>query len=325
LSQIFEVRKAFKPYEYPKIISFKEAIQHSYWLVSEWNFMSDVQDFDTVLGESEKNIIKNCLLAISQIEVSVKEFWGKLGERFPKSEFKQVGYVFAESEVRHADAYSHLLDKLNLNADFEMILQNPVIQGRIDYLTKYLKGASQSSDENFTMNLSLFSLFIENVSLFSQFLIIRSFNKHKNVLKDIDNVISATFREETIHALLGTEIISYIKRENPDWFNDDFYKKLGRACHKAYAAEAKIVDWIFDGAELDFITKDDVKEFIKYRFNESIVMIGGQPVFDIDKDILKNTQWFIEEIVGNINVDFFHKKSSNYSKKQKSFREEDLF
>ena len=145
---IFTRRTAFKPFEYPEMEKFKESIQHSYWLVSEWNFASDIQDFHVKLSESEKNVIKNTLLAISQIEVSVKKFWTKLGDRFPKPEFEQVGVTFGESEIRHADAYSHLLQVLDLNDDFALLLENPVIQGRVEYLTKYLKGASDSSNEN---------------------------------------------------------------------------------------------------------------------------------------------------------------------------------
>ena len=52
------------------------------------------------------------MLAISQIEVAVKSFWGDLYHRIPKPEIGSVGSTFAESEVRHADAYSHLLEIL---------------------------------------------------------------------------------------------------------------------------------------------------------------------------------------------------------------------
>src|SRR5690606_32712627 len=229
-------------FEYPDVIEYKNAINHSYWLVSEWNFISDVQDFNVQLTDYERNVIKNTLLAISQIEVSVKKFWTKLGDRFPKSEFEQVGVTFGESEVRHADAYSHLLQVLGLNDDFNLLLENPVIQGRVDYLTKYLRGAADNSNENFTLTLTLFSIFIENVSLFSQFVIIKSFNKYKNCLKDIDNVVQATMKEEMIHALLGVYLIKEIKKEFPEWFDDEFYNKLYRACKKAYEAESKIID-----------------------------------------------------------------------------------
>lgn len=322
---IFSKRLAFKPFEYPEILEYKNAINHSYWLVSEWNFLSDIHDFNVNLNSIEKNAIKNALLAISQIEVSVKKFWTKLGDRFPKAEFEQVGVTFGESEVRHADAYSHLLEVLGFNDEFELLLQNPIIQGRVDYLTKYLKGASENSDENYTLTLTLFSIFIENISLFSQFLIIKSFNKHLNVLKDIDNVVQATQKEERLHAMFGIYVINQIRKEFPNWFNEDFYEKLYRACKKAYLAECNIVEWILEKGELKFLSKDTIKEFIKNRLNENIKMIGGQNIFDIDTEKLKNVKWFDDEIHAEVNTDFFHKKSVNYSKKVKSIKAEDLF
>lgn len=321
---IFDKRTAFKPFEYPDILQFKDAIRHSYWIHTEWNFTSDIHDFKK-LDLVEQNAIKNALLAISQIEVSVKKFWTLLGERFPKSEFDQVGVTFGESEVRHADAYSHLLEVLGLNTDFDMLLENPVIQGRVDYLTKYLRGASENSNQNYTLTLTLFSIFVENVSLFSQFLVIKSFNKYKNILKDIDNVVQATQKEEQIHATFGVQLLKIIHKEYPEWFNDEFYEKLQRACKKAYEAEVKIIDWIFEAGELSFLTKDVVVEFIKGRFNESLKMIGAEPIFNVDQEKVKELQWFNDEILADVNSDFFYKKPVTYSKKMQAFQAEDLF
>lgn len=613
MSSIFTKRVAFKPYEYPEVLAYKDAINHSYWLVSEWNFLSDIHDFNVKLNDSQKNAVKNTLLAISQIEVSVKKFWTKLGERFPKAEFEFVGVTCGESECfdkltevltnngwklfkdldksdmvaqfnikdnsidfvvpinyiekqydgmmhhyhsddtdlmvtpnheillmhprlkkyfkkkssdgiwsrnyryplagkangknskkfsnvdrlliaiqadgsiygdrgfsfnkkkkrvksllnslninyeestteikallpesievdinqiknfgyinmeeidydycvrfmegvklwdskikreyfkykhsnleavdkvqaiaclanlstnkirksgslninihnkkiypdrsevpyndkvycvevpsgaivtrrnrhvaisgncRHAEAYSHLLQVLNLNNDFSKLLEVPAIQGRVDYLSKYLKNSNSSDNKDYLLTLTLFSLFIENISLFSQFIIIKSFNKHMNVLKDIDNVIQATQKEETIHALLGVYIVNQIKKENPEWFNDSFYDRIYKASKKAFMAEAKIVDWIFEEGELDFLSKDTIKEFIKDRFNESIRMIGGKDIFDIDKSKLENVKWFNDEIYAEVNTDFFHKRPVSYSKKMQPITSEDLF
>ena len=322
---IFDKRVAFKPFEYPEVMEYINAINHSYWIHTEWNFTADVQDFHVKLSPVEQNAIKNTLLAISQIEISVKSFWGNLGNRFPKPELNAVGATFAESEVRHERAYSHLLEVLNLNDDFELLLENPVIQGRVEYLTKYIKGAADNNKEAYTLALTLFSLFIENVSLFSQFAVIKSFNKHKNILKDIDNVVQATQKEEMLHALLGVYIVNQIKSEFPEWFDADFYAKIHRACKKAYVAEAKIIDWIFEDGELDFIPKAVLCEFIKYRFNESVQMIGADPVFEIDDDLLSQLQWFNEEIYAETNTDFFNKKPVTYSKKTQSITADDLF
>jgi hypothetical protein len=43
---IFDKRVAFKPFEYPEITEYKDAINHSYWLVSEFNFLSDIHGRD---------------------------------------------------------------------------------------------------------------------------------------------------------------------------------------------------------------------------------------------------------------------------------------
>ena len=322
---IYDKRAAFKPYEHPEIIRFKEAINHAYWLFSEFNFTADVHDFHKTLTPIQKNAIKNTLLAISQIEISVKKFWRQLGDRIPKAEFEQVGVTFAESEVRHADAYSHLLQVLGMNDDFALLLENPVIQGRVNYLTKYLAGAADSSNEKYALTLTLFSLFIENVSLFSQFLIIKSFNKNLNILKDIDNVVQATQKEEQIHALFGAELIRIIKAEFPEWFNDAFYQKVIRASKKAFEAESGIIDWIFEDGELEFLPKDVVKEFIKQRFNESLEMIGCPAAFVPDQNLLKDVAWFNEELHVEVNSDFFNKKPVTYSKKVQSITAGDLF
>lgn len=322
---IFTKRLEFKPFEYPNIIEYKNAINHSYWLVSEWNFVSDIQDFNTRLSKEEQNIIKNTLLSISQIEVAVKKFWARLGDRFPKPEFDQVGITFGESEIRHADAYSHLLQVLNLNDDFKELMKNECILGRVNYLSKYLKDSDQKSNEEYTFTLTLFSIFVENISLFSQFVIIKSFNKYKNCLKDIDNVVQATQKEEIIHAMFGFYLINQIKKEQPQWFGEDFYSKLETATLKAFEAESLIIDWIFELGEPSFLTKVTLKEFIKDRFNESLLSIGAKPVFLVDQTEITKLKWFNEEILAEVNSDFFYKKPVTYSKKTKSITSGDLF
>jgi len=86
-----------------------------------------------------------------------------------------------------------------------------------------------------------------------------------------------------------------------------------------------IVDWIYNGSDLDFLPKEIVKEFVKDRFNQSLKAIGLQPMFQTDKEKLKETAWFVEETLSTKNIDFFVKRSVAYSKKTKSFTEDDLF
>ncbi|MCL6265427.1 ribonucleotide-diphosphate reductase subunit beta [Flagellimonas myxillae] len=324
-SNIFEKRINLKPYEYPQLYEYVPAIRHSYWIHTEFNFTSDIQDFKSRLTEVERSAIKNTMLAISQIEVAVKTFWGDIYHRMPKPEIGSVGATFAESEVRHHDAYSHLLEILGLNKEFETLKKKPVIMKRVQYLETALKNAKSEDNKEYAESILLFSLFIEHVSLFSQFLIIMAFNKHKNMFKGISNVVEATSKEEQIHGDFGIDVINIIKKENPTWFDAEYQQTIQELCDKAYVAESKIVDWIFEEGELDFLPKDVVNEFIKNRFNNSLESIGIQKMFEIDQALIKQTEWFDDEIIGTKHGDFFVKRSINYSKRTQSITSDDLF
>ncbi|TYB78692.1 ribonucleotide-diphosphate reductase subunit beta [Bizionia myxarmorum] len=324
-SNIFEKRINLKPYEYPELYEYVPAIRHSYWIHTEFNFTSDVQDFKTLLSGPEQTAIKNTMLAISQIEVAVKNFWGELYHRMPKPEIGSVGATFAESEVRHHDAYSHLLEVLGLNEEFKNLKKKPVIMKRVQYLETALKNAKSDDNKEYSESVLLFSLFIEHVSLFSQFLIIMAFNKHKNMLKGISNVVEATSKEEQIHGDFGIDLIKIIKAENPDWFDEEYEIRIQDMCREAFESESKIIDWIFEDGELDFLPKNLINEFIKHRFNNSLESIGIGKIFEIDKNLLAGTEWFDDEIIGTKHGDFFVKRSINYSKRTQSITSDDLF
>lgn len=132
-------------------------------------------------------------------------------------------------------------------------------------------------------------------------------------------------REETLHAMFGAYIINEIREEYPEWFNAEFEVKFHRACRKAYEAELGIVKWIYDNGELDDLPLEVVDEFLKYRFNESMQMIGIKPIFEVDYEKIKQVDWFLTELRVQVQPDFFYKKSNNYSKHTKPVTASDLF
>jgi len=322
---IFMPRENIMPYEYPSLLDYKDAIRHSYWIDTEYNFTTDIDDFKTKVTEEEREVIKRTMLAIAQIEVNVKTFWADLYKRMPITEIGDVGMTFAESEVRHKDAYARLLRILGLEEEFKTVVEIPAIAGRIKYLKKYLDGSRSRDNKMYTKSVLLFSLFIEHVSLFSQFLIMMSFNKEKNLFKGISNVVEATSKEEDIHGNFGAEIINIIKSENPEWFDEEFEELIYSACMKAYAAECDILNWIFENGELTFLPKETIENFIRNRFNNSLSKIGMNPIFDVDSNLLAATKWFDVEITATKEGDFFYKKSIDYNKKSKAITEDDLF
>ena len=322
---IFDYRRNYKPFEYPEVLEFTDAINKSFWVHSEVDFTADTQDFLSHLNEAEKNSIKNALLAIAQIEVSVKTFWGNLYNHLPKPEFNGLGSTFAECEFRHSEAYSRLLEVLGYNDEFQDLNSIPIIKERVDYLQSALSYSNSDDKKQYANTLILFSILIENVSLFSQFAIILSFTRFKGYMKNVSNIIAWTSIDEQLHANAGIYIVNKIKEENPEFFDSESINKIRLMVKESIDIESRLLDWIFEQGELEFINKIDLLNFMKYRTDESLVKIGIEPVFNIPFEAYQPMAWFEKEVFSNSMDDFFAKRPVDYTKHDKSITASDLF
>lgn len=322
---IFEEQISRKPDRYPWTQDFIEAMHNGFWTDKEFSFSSDVQDFRVSLTEQEQEIITRALATIGQLEISVKKFWAKLGDNLPHPSINDMGYVMANTEVIHGDAYERLLEVLGINDAFEKILELESIKGRVNYLRKHLHKFHSDNKKQFIYSLILFTLFVENIALFSQFYTIGWFGRFKNVLKDTNKQVEYTSREEALHGMIGMKLINVIRKEHPELFDKELEEKILGEAKDALKYEMQIVEWIVNGYDSEKLNSKILKEFIKNRMNESLKEIGYSAIFDVDKELLSKTMWFEEQVLGNNSTDFFHSRSVEYSKKSKSFDAEDLF
>lgn len=322
---IFDKRINYKPFEYPEVLQFTDAINKSFWVHSEIDFTADIQDFHSHLTPKQQNAVKRSLLAIAQIEVAVKSFWGNLYNHCPKPELNGLGSTFAECEFRHSEAYSRLVEVLGYNDEFEKLVHVPVIKERIDYLTRALHNTKSDDKREYTKALILFTILIENVSLFSQFAIILSFPRFKGWMKNVSNIIAWTSVDEQVHANAGIFLINKIKEEYPEVVNEASTEKIIDMVRESIRIEEKIIDWIFGEGELEIIRKADLIRFIKFRVDESLEKIGIKPQFNITAEEYKPMKWFEEEVFANSLDDFFAKRPVDYTKHDKSITANDLF
>ncbi len=322
---IFDEQISRKPDNYPWTQDFIEAMHNGFWTHREFSFSSDTQDFRVNLTEQQKQIIIRALSTIGQLEISVKKFWAKLGDNLPHPSLNDLGYTMAHVEVIHGDAYERLLEVLGIDDNFEKILELDIIKGRVNYLRKHLHKFHNDNKKQFIYSLILFTLFVENIALFSQFYTISYFGRFLNLLKDTNKQVEYTSREENLHAMIGIKIINTIKEEYPELFDAELEQKIIYESKEAVKYECEIIDWIVNGYGDENLNSSLLKEFIKNRLNESLSQIGYDPVFDIDQKLLSKTLWFDEQILGNNMTDFFHSRPVEYSKKALSFDIEALF
>ena len=322
---IFDEQITRKPDYYAWTQDFISSMHNGFWTHKEFNFQSDIQDFKVNLTEQERVMITRALSTIGQLEISVKKFWAKLGDNLPHPSLNDMGYVMANTEVIHGDAYERLLEVLGIDDSFEEILKLDMIKGRVNYLRKHLHKFHSDNKRQFVYSLILFTLFVENIALFSQFYTIGFFGRYKNLLKDTNKQVEYTSREENLHAIIGIKIINVIRSEYPEIFDDELKNKILHEAGEAVRYECQIVEWILNGYSHNKLNALLLKEFIKNRMNDSLIQIGYDAIFEIDQELIAKTSWFDEQVLGNNMTDFFHSRAVEYSKNSQSFSEEDLF
>ena len=315
---IFDKRTEYKPFEYPEVQRFIDNMNRTFWVHSEVDFSDDIQDFKTLLTDEEREVIKRSLLAIAQVEVTVKTFWGKLYEFLPKPEFNDLGATFSESECRHSSAYARLLEVVGLEEEFKKLLDIPVFRRKLELTEEHL-----SSQQDFIHKLFFFTIVIENSSLFSQFANMVAFSHFRGMLKNTANMVSWSSIDEQCHADAGVYIINKIFEERPDLRLD--YSEVERMVRSYLSYEEELLDWIYEPGELEFFSKQDMLNFMKYRVDKALTQMSYGQVYNISTEQYMPMEWFDEYVFANDLDDFFAKRPTAYTKHDKPITANDLF
>jgi ribonucleoside-diphosphate reductase beta chain len=242
-----------------------------FWTPNEFDFKADYGQFKTELTDQERLIIVRTLSAIGQVEIAVKRFWAQLGNTFPHPSMYDLGYAMANTEVIHNLAYEKLLETLRLGDVFEQNLKEPVVRNRVEYLRKYLDRVYTDDKKQFVYAIILFTLFVENVSLCSQFYVVLWFNRFKNVLKDTSQQVQYTRNEEMLHAQVGIKLIQTVRAEYPELFDGDLESRILEESKVACEAEKALITWMVGNFSEGSLSAEILHGFIQIRIGD----LGG--------------------------------------------------
>ena len=325
---IFERREVFKPYEYPEVDDYVKAIQRTYWVHDEVaaELNEDVQDYHSKLGDNDRFIISTILRTFADTETKVlDDLWGVIGKYFKKPEFQILGTTLAENEGRHADAYFRINELLDLT-DFAPYSEDPVLSQKFENLLDNSLNVDSFDPNNLddirrlAKGIAIFSCFTERVSLFSQFMVLRSFSANKrSMLKGIANIVDWSARDEIIHSLAGIWLFNQIKEEYPQIWTDDFKSEIYDAANTIMKIEKDVLAQIFVNGDLPNLKESDLIEYMKNRVNESLELIDLKSIFTVDAESIKATAWFDKGLTTLQQVDFLDSRSADYTKKLVSF------
>lgn len=97
--------------------------------------------------------------------------------------------------------------------------------------------------------------------------------------------------------------------------------------NEALQVEYKLVDWIFDDQDLEFLKRQDVKDYIAKRMQDSLEAIDVHVALLTEEryiEVAELFEWFDLRIKARVNNDFFANKATSYAK-GRAFTSKDAF
>lgn len=309
-----EERTYFKPFKYPWAFDYYLKQHQMHWLPTEVPLADDVADWQRHLTESEKNLITQILRFFTQGDVDIaKGYVEKYLQYFKAPELRMMLSTFASMEAIHAHAYSHLLDTLGLpELEYKAFQEYEEMVNKHEYLF-YIDEEDlwySPNDYEIAKDLAKFSAFGEGLQLFSSFLILMNFQRFGK-MKGLGQIVAWSVRDETLHTEAMIQVFNTFIDENPRLWNDDFKREIYQACRDMVDLEDKFIDLAFQAGEIQGLTAEEVKQYIRYIADRRLLQLKLKPNYGVkDNPVV----WFEETLNGTEHANFFENRATEYSK-----------
>jgi len=312
---ILKERIVYKPFEYQTAADYWLKQQQAHWLHTEVPMMSDLNDWNSNLNETEKNIIGSILKGFAQTETVVNDYWTQLVTKwFRKPEIIMMATTFGAFETIHAEAYSLLNETLGLE-NFDEFMEDEATMAKIEALTTVRDSFNGEKDiHEIAKSLAVFSAFTEGVNLFSSFAILLSF-KMRNKLKGVGQIVEWSIRDESLHSEAGCWLFRTLIEENPEVKTPELEAAINEAALLSLQLELDFIRKCYELGDLEGCSQYDLENFIKNRVNIKLGDLGYKGIVsDIDVTAVERMKWFDHLSAGKQHTDFFANRVTNYSK-----------
>ena len=319
---LLQERVVYKPFEYQEAADYWLKQQQAHWLHTEVPMMSDLNDWNSNLNETEKNIIGSILKGFAQTETVVNDYWTQLVTKwFRKPEVIMMATTFGAFETIHAEAYSLLNETLGLE-NFDEFMEDEATMAKIENLTTVRDSFNGEKDPHeIAKSLAIFSAFTEGVNLFSSFAVLLSF-KMRNKLKGVGQIVEWSIRDESLHSEAGCWLFRTLIEENPELKTPELEASINEAALLSLQLELDFIRKCYELGDLEGCSQYDLENFIKNRINTKLGDLGYKGIItDIDLTAVERMKWFDHLSGGKQHTDFFVNRVTNYSKGNMSWDE----
>jgi len=299
-TDITQERTTFKPFKYPW--AYDAWLQHeqSHWLHTEVPMSEDVKDYKK-LSKHEQEFLTKILRFFVQGDLDIGSgYHDHYIPVFKQPEVRMMMSGFAGREALHVAAYAHLIETLGLpESTYNEFLEYKEMVEKHDYINN-LSAAPMAE------KIAAISAFGEGMQLFSSFVMLLNFARNGK-LKGLGQIIAWSIVDETQHAEGMIKVYREYVKNNKDESTSDRIKEIA---NQMVGLEDQFVDLAFSMVEVEKLTKEEVKQYIRYIADRRLISMGMKGIYKIKKNPLP----WVDGMLGVSHTNFFEQRVTDYSK-----------
>ena len=304
---LLEESKTYKPFQYPWAVDYAINSEKAHWGEWEAKLADDVAQWNNgKLTDVERNHITQILRLFTQSDVQVgTNYLESYIPKFKNNEIRAMLTSFANREFVHQRSYALLNDTLGLpEEEFSAFLEYQQMADKIEFMADI--------DVNSYAGLAKAvarSVINEGMSLFSAFVMLLNYQRFGK-MKGMCEIVEWSIRDETMHCEGMVKLFRTFCEEHPNIVTDKFKADIYQMVRDAVELEDKVIDLAYGMGAVDGLTKEEVKQYIRYIADRRLIQLGLKGNYKAKENPLPWVDWIVS---GDSHKNFFEGVVTDYN------------
>lgn len=305
-SPMFQESLVYKPFIYPWAVDLSIKHEKVHWIEDEVTLEDDIAEWNRgLISDCEKEFITQILRLFTQSDVSVGAFYySTFIPSFKCNEIRNMLGSFAAREAIHQRAYALLNDSLGLpEGDYAAFLEYKEMIDKIEFMGEANNGTQQG------LGLALAkSVFNEGITLFASFAMLLNFQR-RGLMRGMGKVVEWSVRDEGLHVEGISRLFRSFCDEHPKVVTDEFKKAIYTMSKDVVKLEDKFIDLVYKDCNIEGLTADEVKQYIRYITDRRLIQLGLKGNFKVKTNPLP---WLEHILNAGSHDNFFETRVTSY-------------
>jgi ribonucleotide reductase beta subunit family protein with ferritin-like domain/glutaredoxin len=303
---LMEFSTTYKPFHYPWAVEITTRHEKAHWIEDEIDLSEDVTDWKGgKVNATEKEFITNVLRLFTQSDVAVgQNYYDQFIPKFKNNEVRNMLGSFAAREGIHQRAYALLNETLGLpDSEYHAFLDYKEMTDKVDFMME----SDASTQRGLALAMAK-SVFNEGVALFASFVMLLNFQRYGK-MKGMGKVVEWSIRDESMHVEGNSKMFRAFCNEHPRIVDRQFKAEIYEMSRVAVDLEDKFIDLAYEMGDIEGLSKEEVKEYIRYIADRRLLQLGLKTNFKVKENPLPWLEWVLN---GADHTNFFENRVTEY-------------